>query len=340
MKEKTDRILLSHGSGGSLMHDLIRELFVRHFDNPILGKESDSALLQAGSSNIAFTTDSFVVDPIFFPGGDIGKLAVCGTINDLVAAGARPHCLSAGFILEEGFPMQALERIVESMAEVAKLAEVFIATGDTKVVEKGKCDKIFINTSGIGFFSQRDVPLLSKETIGPGDQLIITGFLGDHGMAVMAARNQLEHAISFQSDCAPLNILLEEILNVDSGIKFMRDPTRGGLATTLCEIASGSTFGIKIFEDQIPVRPSVKGLCDIFGFDPLYVANEGKMLIVAKKGREQNILEILKKNPLGKNAAIIGEVTRENKGWVTLVTSIGGTRIVNMLSGEQLPRIC
>jgi hydrogenase expression/formation protein HypE len=340
MKGKTDRILLSHGSGGSLMHDLIRDLFVRHFDNSILDKESDSALLQAPSSNIAFTTDSFVVDPIFFPGGNIGKLAVCGTINDLVAVGAKPYCLSAGFILEEGFPMQALERIVESMAEVAKIAGVFIATGDTKVVEKGKCDKIFINTSGIGFFSERNGQVLSNETFDPGDQLIISGFLGDHGMAVMAARNQLEHAINFFSDCAPLNLLLDGLLEVNSGIKFMRDPTRGGLATTLCEIAGGSTFGIKIFEDQIPVRPSVKGLCDIFGFDPLYVANEGKMLIVAKKGSEQNILEILKKNPLGKNAAIIGEVTSENKGLVTLVTSIGGTRIVNMLSGEQLPRIC
>lgn len=340
MKGKTDRILLSHGSGGSLMHDLIRELFVRHFDNSILNKESDSALLQAASSNVAFTTDSFVVDPIFFPGGDIGKLAVCGALNDLVAAGARPYCLSAGFIIEEGFPMGALERIVKSMAEVAKLAGVFIATGDTKVVEKGKCDKIFINTSGIGFFPETNVPLFSKEAIKPGDQLIINGFLGDHGMAVMAARNQLEHAISFQSDCAPLNLLLDELLKVDLGIKFMRDPTRGGLATTLCEICEGLNFGIRIFEDQVPVRSSVQGLCDLLGFDPLYVANEGKMLIVAKKGSEQNLLNKLRENPLGRNAAIIGEVISENRGLVTLQTSIGGTRIVNMLSGEQLPRIC
>jgi hydrogenase expression/formation protein HypE len=340
MKGKTDRILLSHGSGGSLMHDLIRDLFVRHFDNAILKNESDSAQIKAASPNIAFTTDSFVVDPVFFPGGDIGKLAVCGTLNDLVAAGARPYCLSAGFILEEGFPMQALERIVESMAKVAKTAGVFIATGDTKVVEKGKCDKIFINTSGIGFFPERKEPFFSKESICAGDQLIITGFLGDHGMAVMAARNQLEHAISFESDCAPLNLLFEELLDVDSGIKFMRDPTRGGMATTLCEIAEGAAFGIRIFEDQIPVRPSVKGLCDIFGFDPIYVANEGKMLIVAKKGSEQKILDKLRENPLGKDAAMIGVVTSQNKGFVTLVTSIGGNRVVNMLSGEQLPRIC
>jgi hydrogenase expression/formation protein HypE len=338
MKKKTDRILLSHGSGGSLMHSLIRNMFVRHFDNPILRKESDSAMLQAASSHIAFTTDSFVVDPLFFPGGDIGKLAVCGTINDLAAVGSTPYCLSAGFILEEGFPMSLLEKIVASMAKEAKKAGVFIATGDTKVVEKGKCDKIFINTSGIGFFVNERV--LSKEVIVPGDQLIITGFLGDHGMAVMAARNQLEGYINFKSDCAPLNLLLGELIKVDSGIAFMRDPTRGGLATTLCEMAEDAAFGIRIFEDQIPIQPTVKGLCDMYGFDPLYVANEGKMLIVAKTGSEQNILYTLRKNPLGKNAAIIGEITSENKGLVTLVTSIGGTRIVNMLSGEQLPRIC
>ncbi|MEE4176382.1 MAG: hydrogenase expression/formation protein HypE [Bacteroides sp.] len=340
MKEKTDSILLSHGSGGSLMHELVRDVFIKHFDNAILGLENDAAVFKASNSNIAFTTDSFVVDPVFFPGGDIGKLAICGTINDLVAVGAKPYCLSAGFILEEGFPLKELERIVANMATIAKLAGVFIAAGDTKVVEKGKCDKIFINTSGIGVFPEANVPLFSKKTIKPGDQIIINGFLGDHGMAVIAARNELEHAISFQSDCAPLNLLLGELLKVDLGIKFMRDPTRGGLATTLCEICEGLDIGIKIFEDKVPVRASVQGLCDLLGFDPLYVANEGKMLIVAKKGSEQNLLSKLRKNPLGRNAAIIGEVISENKGLVTLQTSIGGTRIVNMLSGEQLPRIC
>lgn len=333
----SDRILLSHGSGGTMMHQLINDLFFKWFDNPILNRRSDSATLPATKGKLAFTTDSFVVDPLFFPGGNIGKLAVCGTVNDLVASGAVPYCLSAAFIIEEGFPFAHLEKIVASMAEEAERAGVFIATGDTKVVEKGKCDKVFINTSGLGYIpANQDV---NTEPVA-GDQVIVTGFIGDHGMAVMAARNNMDEGIDFESDCASLNGLLHGIMEKPGGIRFMRDPTRGGLATTLCELAGGSGFGVVIFEGQIPVRPSVKGYCDMLGFDPLYVANEGKMILVADPVTTPEILDRLTQHPLGRNAAVIGEISQNHKGIIRLITPIGGSRIVNMLSGGQLPRIC
>ena len=323
------------------MHQLIEELFIARFSNQVLNSKADSAILPQRPGHLAFTTDSFVVDPLFFPGGDIGKLAVCGTINDLIAARAVPCCLSAGFIIEEGFPLKELGRIVASMAEEAGRAGVFIATGDTKVVEKGKCDKLFINTSGIGY-----IPVCQQSgnrednKVRPGDQVIVTGYIADHGMAVMAARNQMSDGIDFQSDCASLNKLLEGICDEPGGIRFMRDPTRGGLATTLCELAGETGLGILIHEEMIPVRPAVKGFCDMLGFDPLYVANEGKMVIVTTPDKGPLLLNRLKSHPLGKEASMIGEIGSDHKGMVRMVTQIGGTRIINMLSGDQLPRIC
>lgn len=332
--------MLSHGSGGSMMHNLIKDLFFNYFNNPLLNLANDSAIFPSFKGLTAFTTDSFVVDPIFFPGGDIGKLAVCGTINDLVAVGAQPYCLSAGFIIEEGFPLNDLETIVSSMATEAAKAGIFIVTGDTKVVEKGKCDKLFINTSGIGVLPADKTRQTTTELICAGDHIIITGYIGDHGMAVMAARNHMEGAINIQSDCAPLNLLLNGITEFPGGIKFMRDPTRGGVASSLCELVEGKKFGIIVHEDLTPVRPEVRGICDMLGFDPLYVANEGKMLIVAEKEKSQEIIERLRSHPLGKEACRIGEISQENHGKVVMKTKIGGTRIVGMLSGEQLPRIC
>lgn len=332
--------MLSHGSGGSMMHELIRELFFEYFDNPLLNLANDSAILPGFEGLMAFTTDSFVVDPVFFPGGDIGKLAVCGTINDLVAVGAKPYCLSAGFIIEEGFPIHDLELIVSSMATEAAKAGIFIAAGDTKVVEKGKCDKLFINTSGIGILPGDKTRQPNPESIRAGDQVIITGCIGDHGMAVMAARNQLEGAINIQSDCAPLNLLLHGITEHPGGIKCMRDPTRGGVASSLCELVRDKAFGITIYEDRVPVKPAVKGFCDMLGFDPLYVANEGKMLILASKEKSEDIVAQLRSHPLGREACCIGEVNLDNHGKVVMKTTIGGTRIVGMLSGDQLPRIC
>jgi hydrogenase expression/formation protein HypE len=341
MKKDNDRILPGHGSGGSMMHLLIDHLFIARFGNKVLNRRSDAAILKSQAGMMAFTTDSFVVDPLFFPGGNIGTLAVCGTINDLVAEGAVPYCLSAAFIIEEGFPLKELETIVDSMAEEAENAGVFIATGDTKVVEKGKCDKLFINTSGVGFF-RKDHPMDPAEsnTIKAGDKIIITGYIGDHGMAVMAARNKLEESISFTSDCASLNHMLTGICDDPGGIRFMRDPTRGGLATTLCELTRQIDFGIVIHERNIPVRPAVQGFCDLFGFDPLYVANEGKMVIVADPVKAPLIIDKLHRHPLGRHACIIGEVTPKNKHTVGMITHIGGTRIINMQAGEQLPRIC
>ncbi len=332
--------MLGHGSGGSMMHQLIRDVFFKLFDNPLLNSAGDAAILSGRATRMAFTTDSFVVNPVFFPGGDIGKLAVCGTINDLVAAGAKPYCLSAGFIIEEGFLLKDLETIVRSMATEAKKAGVFIAAGDTKVVERGKCDQLFINTSGIGFLSAERTQRQQPNPICPGDHIIITGSVGDHGMAVMAARSQPDNTTGFQSDCAPLSLLFNELQDELAGIKYMSDPTRGGLASSLCELIAEKKFGAAINEEAIPVKPNVKGLCDMLGFDPLYVANEGKMLIIAEYNKGHQLVGQLKQHPLGREACLIGTITRTNPGKVVMRTKIGGTRIVNMLSGEQLPRIC
>lgn len=330
------KILLSHGSGGTAMHSLIRKLFKEKFNNEILDELTDSAVLSpSGESKLCFTTDSYVVNPIFFPGGDIGKLAIYGTINDLAVMGAKPLYLSCSFIIEEGLDYKTLERITDSMAGAEKETGVMIVTGDTKVVEKGSADKVFINTSGLGII-QEGIDITRKR-IGIEDRILINGSLGEHGLSVMAAREEFETDI--ESDCAPLWHLIKSILPVGD-IKFMRDPTRGGLATTLNEIVEDSDFGISISEDKIPIKDEVNALCEILGFDPLYLANEGKVVIITSKDTADSVLHQMQKHPLGRDACIIGEITRENKGRVSLKTSIGGTRIIDMLTGDQLPRIC
>ena len=337
MKQKN--ILLGHGSGGHLTHELIESIFLKHFNNPTLNLLSDAALLATEKGKIAFTTDSFVVDPLFFPGGDIGKLAIAGTVNDLAVQGARPAFLSVGFILEEGLSMETLENVVRSMAEEATKAGIQIVTGDTKVVERGKCDKIFINTSGIGSFDE-NFSALGIEHIKTGDKILINGSIGDHGMAVMSARNQLNISTNVESDCTSLNGLIDSLNEFKSQIRFMRDATRGGLATVSSELCKHQDFGIKLFEDKIPVNEGVRGICELLGFDPLYVANEGKVVMVVAEEIADEVLETMEKHELGKAAAIIGEITSGHAGKCFLETQIGGNRIVDMLAGEQLPRIC
>lgn len=338
--KNTNNILLGHGSGGKLSHDLIDKLFAKHFDNPILRQQSDSALLQFQGGSLAFTTDSFVVDPIFFPGGNIGKLAIAGTVNDLAVSGATPKYISCGFIIEEGFPFSDLEKIVKTMADEAKKAGVWIVTGDTKVVDKGKCDKVFINTSGIGFLNEENLDISSGKNIIPGDQIILNGSIADHGMSVMGARNELNISAEIESDCACLGSMIESVLSEIGSIRFMRDATRGGLGTVISEIAKGKPFGIKLQEDQIAINTKVKGICELLGFDPLYVANEGKVVMVVAKDDAEKTVNILKRSPYGKRAAIIGEITSDHPGMAWLETVVGGKRIIDMLSGQQLPRIC
>ena len=335
-----DKILLSHGSGGKRSTDLIQNLFFNYFDNKILISGGDSAILNIQTNNLAFTTDSFVVDPLFFPGGDIGKLAVCGTVNDLAVSGAVPKYLSVGFIIEEGLEFDVLEKLVKSIAETAKTANVKIVTGDTKVVNRGKCDKLFINTSGIGELDSKFKKISSGEKIQPGDKILINGFIADHGIAVMSARNELKVQADVQSDCATLNGLIGEVLAISENVKFMRDATRGGLATVLAEIVKNRNFGIHLIEEKIPVRESVRGMCEFFGFDPLYVANEGKVVMIVSDNDAEKVLEKLQKNEFGKEAQIVGEVVNEHSGKVVLQTQIGGKRIIDMLLGDQLPRIC
>jgi len=335
-----DKILLGYGSGGKLTHELITNLFVKYFKNDILESQTDSAVLKIDADQLAFTTDSFVVDPIFFPGGDIGKLGIAGTVNDLAVSGAKPLYLSTSFIIEEGFLLKDLETIVISMAAEAKKAGVFIVTGDTKVVNRGKCDKVFINTTGIGLLSGNRADIGSGKNIEVGDKVIINGTIADHGMCIMAAREGLNFSAEIESDCACLNGMIKEVLDVSENIKFMRDATRGGLATVLCELAGEKNFGIEINENAIPVNENVRGICELLGFDPLYVANEGKVVMIVGKDDAEKVLDVLKKNEFGRNATIIGEVTDEHKGKAWLTTGIGGRRIIDMLAGEQLPRIC
>lgn len=340
MKQNEEKILLGHGSGGVLMHKLISGLFLGHFNNDILREQSDSALLKMDSDEIAFTTDSYVIDPLFFPGGNIGKLAVCGTVNDLSVAGADPLYISVSFIIEEGFPMDDLEKIVISLAEEAQKAGVIVVTGDTKVVNKGKCDKLFINTAGIGRIRKDRNGVARYTDIVPGDVIIINGPVGDHGMAVMNARESFNFSTRVESDCACLDGLIREVLNSSSSVKFMRDPTRGGIATVLNELASGRPFGIRIDETAVPVNKGVRAMCELLGFDPLYVANEGKAILVADKRDSQLLLECMRKNEHGRLSCIIGEIVRDHPGRVVLNTLAGGTRIIDSLTGEQLPRIC
>ncbi len=336
---KAGNILLGHGSGGKMMHELIEGLFLKHFGNRILNEQTDAAILTVESQEIAFTTDSFVIDPLFFPGGNIGKLSVCGTVNDLAVSGAEPLYISVSFIIEEGFSIHDLEIIVESLAAEARKAGVLIVTGDTKVVNKGKCDKLFINTAGIGQLKTGHSLVGKGVDIVAGDVIIINGTIGDHGMAVMNARESFNFKTKVESDCASLNHLIREMLEI-APVKFMRDPTRGGVATVLNELVGKTKLGIEIDEASLPVSSGVKAMCELLGFDPLQVANEGKVLIVADKQYTELILGVLQKNEFGKNSAIIGRVVNEHPGRVVLKNETGGRRIVDSLSGDQLPRIC
>jgi len=341
-KGAEEKILLAHGSGGQTSHHLVNGLFLRHFANAWLDQLDDAAVLPlpavGAAGRLAFTTDSYVVQPLFFPGGDIGKLAVCGTVNDLSMMGARPLYLSAGFIIEEGFLLSDLERIVRSMAGTAQAAGVHIVTGDTKVVERGKADGVFINTAGLG-----EIPPgihLSGSAVRPGDVLILSGSIGDHGMAVMSQREGLRFASALESDCAPLNGLVAAMLEASPDIHCLRDPTRGGLATTLNEIAGSSRVGLEIWEDEIPVRSEVRGACELLGLDPLYVANEGKLVAAVPPEQAGAVLSAMHRHEHGREARIVGQATTDHPGRLVLKTTLGTRRIVNMLTGEQLPRIC
>ncbi len=332
-----DKVLLAHGSGGKLSHDLISDNLVPFFDNALLNRLDDSAVFEL-SGRLAFTTDSYVVNPIFFPGGDIGRLAVCGTVNDLAMSGASPKYISISLIIEEGLPMADLRRVVASIRDAASEAGVMVVTGDTKVVDNGSADKLFINSAGVGV-----VPPgvdISGSYAKPGDKVILSGSIGDHGMAVMSRREGLQFASPVESDCAPLNGLVAAILESGAEIHCMRDPTRGGLASTLNEFASASQAGIRIEEGAIPVKEAVRGACELLGFDPLYVANEGKLVAVVAPEGAGDLLDIMRCNRHGADAAIIGEVVSEHPARVVMKTAMGASRIVDMLVGEQLPRIC
>jgi hydrogenase expression/formation protein HypE len=337
------QIVLGHGSGGKLTADLIDQVFLPAFTNPTLDKLDDQAVVTVGSSRLAFTTDSFVVTPIFFPGGDIGRLAVHGTVNDLAMSGARPLYLSAAFILEEGLAVDDLRRVVESMRAAATDADVQFVTGDTKVVNRGKGDQVFITTTGIGVV-EGEVNI-SADRARAGDQIILSGYIGDHGMAIMSQRENLEFEGTILSDCASLHGLVASMLSTPSSrgtdfIHCLRDPTRGGAATTLNEIAKRSSVGMLLREKSIPVRDSVKGACELLGLDPLYVANEGKLLAIVAPEMAPAVLRQMQQHPLGADAAIVGEVVADHPGMVLMKTMIGGTRVLDVMFGEQLPRIC
>lgn len=333
-----ETVLLGHGSGGQLTSDLIRDLFLPAFDSAALARLDDQAVVSVNGSRLAFTTDSFVVKPLFFPGGDIGSLAVHGTVNDLAMGGATPLFLSAAFIIEEGFSMEELRRIVASFRDAARAAGIEVVTGDTKVVERGSGDGLFINTSGIGL-----VPpglALSANQARPGDRVLLSGSIGDHGMAIMAQREGLEFETTIRSDSAALHGLVGEMLKVTGEIRCMRDPTRGGLASALNEIADQSQVGIELEESAIPIREEVRGACEILGLDPLYVANEGKLIAIVAPEAEHAVLRAMRGHALGGEAQAIGTVRHQHPGLVTMRTVLGTTRVVDMLEGDQLPRIC
>ena len=337
MKDKT--ILLAHGAGGRKSAELIRGLFLEHFSNPTLNVLGDSAILDADSRKLAFTTDAFVVDPIFFPGGDIGKLAVCGTVNDLAAAGAQPIALSAAFILEEGLKIETLQRLVCSMRDAAAEVGVPIVAGDTKVVPRGAADQVFITTSGIGALPEGLTPP-SPERASPGDAVILSGTIGDHGMAVMTCREGLRFHSEITSDCAPLHNLVAVMLEAAPDTHCLRDPTRGGLAAALNELAAQSGVCIEIEESTIPVNDDVRAACELLGIDPLHVANEGKMVAIIPSEQAEAALAAMKSHPLGFRAAIIGRVQEAPAGRVHLRTSLGILRILDIPAGDLLPRIC
>ena len=332
-----DRILLAHGSGGKLGHDLVEQVFVPLFDNAFLSRLDDSAVLEL-DGRVAFTTDSYVVQPIFFPGGDIGRLAVCGTVNDLAMSGAVPRYLSMSLIIEEGLQVADLRRVVASARDAAEEAGVMVVTGDTKVVNKGSADGLFINTAGVGVVAPGlDI---SGSNARPGDRVILSGTLGDHGIAVMSQREGLQFSSPVTSDCAPLNRLVAEMVESGAEMHCLRDPTRGGLASTLNEFACSSGVGIRIEEDMIPVSEPVRGACELLGFDPLYVANEGKLVAVVAAAGAGDLLDIMRRSKYARQSAMIGEVVADHPGRVVMKTAMGASRIVDMLVGEQLPRIC
>jgi hydrogenase expression/formation protein HypE len=334
----SDRILLAHGSGGELSHELVSSIFARTFDNPVLHPLDDSAVISVAGARWAFTTDSYVVTPIFFPGGDIGKLAVCGTVNDLSMSGARPLFLSSGFIIEEGFSVSDLKKIVGSMQKTASEAGVQIATGDTKVVNRGGADGIFINTAGIGLIPPGI--MISGSNARSGDQVLLSGPIGDHGVAILSAREGLQFSTALESDCAPLNGLVAKMIAASPEIRCLRDPTRGGLASTLNELARQSGVGIWVEENRIPVKEEVRGACELLGFEPWNLANEGKLVAIVSSEAAEAVLNAMRAHPLGRDAIRIGEVRKEPPGKVLLRTSIGSTRILDMMVGEPLPRIC
>jgi hydrogenase expression/formation protein HypE len=332
-----DTILMAHGSGSKLSHDLIEQKLLGPLNNPLLAKMDDSAVFSC-SGKLAFTTDSYVVKPVFFPGGDIGRLCVCGTVNDLSMSGAAPLYLSLGLIIEEGMTFEELDRIVNSIKTTTEEAGVSIVTGDTKVVNRGSADRIFINTSGIGILPEGiDI---SGANARPGDKVIISGTIGDHGIAVLSRREGIQFNTIVESDCAPLNSLVADILKVSRNVHCFRDPTRGGLATTLSEIARQSGVGIAIEENSIPIHKGVRAACELLGLDPLYVANEGKLIAIAPAGDADSMVAAMRQHKYGKNAVIIGEVIPEYPGKVIMKTRIGSRRIVDMLTAELLPRIC
>jgi hydrogenase expression/formation protein HypE len=338
---RDEHITLSHGSGGKATHNLIEGVFAPAFSNPLLDRMDDAAtfVTDGGIQRMAFTTDTYVVSPLFFPGGDIGKLAVYGTINDLAMAGAQPLYLSAGFILEEGFPIADLRRIVASMAKAASEAGIAIITGDTKVVQRGKVDGLFINTAGIGVV--RATGTIGQNQLQPGDRVLLSGSIGDHGIAIMLARESLDIESDIQSDSAPLHTLVASLLDsVGENVHCLKDPTRGGVATSLNEMAIASEVAIVLDEPAIPVRPEVRGACEILGLDPLTIANEGKLLAIVATEAAEIALATLRAHPLGQDAAIIGIVQAEPTAMVFLRTDIGGKRVLDMLVGDPLPRIC
>jgi hydrogenase expression/formation protein HypE len=333
-----ESVLLGHGSGGKMSGELLRNVFLPAFQNPVLNRLDDQAIVEVNGCRLAFTTDSFVVKPLFFPGGDIGTLAVNGTVNDLAMGGAEPLFLSLAFILEEGLPMEILRRVVESVRAAAALAGVIVVTGDTKVVEKGSGDGLFVNTSGIGL-----VPgdlRLSADQARPGDFVLLSGAIGDHGITILSQREGLEFESEIQSDTTALHRLVANMLRASASIRCLRDPTRGGLSSSLNEIAERSKVSIELQERAIPIRDEVQGACEMLGLDPLYVANEGKLVAIVDSTAADAILEAMRRNPAGREARIIGRVNEGNPGMVTMRTRLGTSRIVDLLSGDQLPRIC
>jgi hydrogenase expression/formation protein HypE len=335
---KDRRITLAHGAGGRLSHDLVEELFLPFFANDLLRALDDSAVIPAQAQRIAFTTDAYVVKPLFFPGGDIGRLAICGTVNDLAMAGARPVAISASFILEEGLPIEDLERVLASMKEAAQEAKVQVVAGDTKVVEHGAAQGLYIATSGLGTIPEGVV--IGSARAEAGDAIIVSGPLGDHEIAVLMARGEFSLQGEIESDCAPLNGLVEVMLGASQAIHALRDPTRGGMATVLWEIANASRVGVVVEEGRIPIRKEVRAVCDLLGFDPYYLANEGRLVAFVPEGETKAVLGAMQAHPLGREAAIIGRVVTEHPGKVLLKTPIGGHRLLDPLSGEQFPRIC